>query len=155
MVLPFSARTGISCERRGVLSIASLIEVCLMCSEYLPGHSLDSMLVWFRYSHQILSPQYIHTLFFSAGRSWYSNPTQTKLLSVNHSMPYHHLEHISERAISTVVYHVSLPAAVSCQAHCLQVSTVVFSTRSFYAMQTMGTQSGTAVKHTDHSVYRV
>lgn len=64
MVLPFSARTGISCDRRGVLSIASLIEVCLMCSAYLPGHSPAGMLVWFHYSHLILRPQHIHTLFF-------------------------------------------------------------------------------------------
>lgn len=77
MVLPFSARAGISCDRRGVLSIASLIEVCLMCTAYLPGQSLASMLVWFHYSHMILRPQYIRMLFLSGGRSWYASPLQS------------------------------------------------------------------------------
>lgn len=64
-------------------------------------------------------------------------------------MPYHHLEHISERAISVVVYHFSPPAAVSCQAPSLQPSTAVCSVGSSQASQATSSHPGTAVQHTN------
>lgn len=105
--------------------------------------------VWIHYSHSIVRAQHVHILFYNGGRSGYSSPIQTKLLSVNHSMPYHHLERISERAISAVVYHFSLPTAVSCQAPSLQPSTAVYSVGSSQASQTTSSQPGTAVQHTN------